>query len=157
MSTALQSVEKRHLSQLDADVQGFVTMRVAGQMVGISVLVVQDVLRKLEMARVPLAQKEIAGIINLRGRIITVIDMRRRLGLAVAEEGAGCMHCVVEHREEMFSLMVDSVGDVLNIPLSRIDKSPANLEEQWKQVAAGVCRLDGELLVVLDVQALLTI
>lgn len=157
MSTALQPAMPRAMSPLDGDVQGFVTMRVSGQLIGISVLVVQDVLRKLQMARVPLAPKEVAGIINLRGRIITVIDMRQRLGIAAAQEEASCMHCVVEHREEMFSLMVDHVGDVLNIPLSRIDKSPANLGEQWKQVSAGVCRLDGELLVILDVQALLTI
>ncbi len=157
MSTALQNVSSRALAHLDGDVQGFVSMRVGGQLIGISVLVVQDVLRRLQMARVPLAPREVAGVINLRGRIITVIDMRQRLNLGGLEEGAECMHCVVEHKDELFSLMVDSVGDVLNIPLSRIDKSPANLEEQWKQVAAGVYKLDGELLVVLDVQALLTI
>ena len=73
MSTALQPAMPRAMSPLDGDVQGFVTMRVSGQLIGISVLVVQDVLRKLQMARVPLAPKEVAGIINLRGRIITVI------------------------------------------------------------------------------------
>ncbi len=157
MSTALQAVLSRGLGAIDGDVQGFVTMRVNGQLIGISVLVVQDVLRRLAMAKVPLAPREVAGIINLRGRIITVIDMRARLRLPEAQKDDPCMHCVVEHKEELFSLMVDSVGDVLNIPLSRIDKSPANLEEQWKQVAAGVYKLDGELLVILDVQALLTI
>lgn len=159
MSTALQvAADTHHLSQIDGGTeQGFVTMYVGEQMIGISVLVVQDVLRKMEMARVPLAPQEIAGIINLRGRIITVIDMRRRLQLEATDENADCMHCVVEHKEELFSLKVDSVGEVLNIPLTRIDKPPANLEEQWKAVSAGVCQLDGELLVILDVQALLTI
>jgi len=157
MSRALQTVVSHDLAHAEGEVQGFVTMRVGEQFIGISVLVVQDVLRKLEMARVPLAPSEVAGVINLRGRIITVIGMRQRLHLPPMEPEAECMHCVVEHKEEMFSLMVDSVGDVLNIPLSRIDKSPANLEERWKQVAAGVYKLDGELLVILDVQALLTI
>lgn len=157
MSTALQPVSLRQMAMIDSENQGFVTMRVGNQMIGISVLVVQDVLRKLAMARVPLAPTEVAGVINLRGRIITVIDMRRRLGLSEAPPEVESMHCVVEHKDELFSLFVDSVGDVLNIPLSRIDKSPANLEERWKTVSAGVCQLDGELLVILDVQALLTI
>jgi purine-binding chemotaxis protein CheW len=135
----------------------FVTMRVNRQMVGIPVIVVQDVLKRMTVARVPLAPREVAGVINLRGRIVTVLDMRRRLALPPAAEGAECMHCVVEHQDELFSLMVDSIGDVLNLPASRIDRSPPNLEEHWRSVAAGVCRLDGELLVVLDVQALLTI
>lgn len=157
MSTALQPVNTRQVSLLDGEHQGFVTLRIAGQMIGISVLAVQDVLRRMAIARVPLSPSEIAGVINLRGRIITVIDMHRRLGLTPASEMQECMHCVVEHRDEMFSLMVDSVGDVLNIPINKIDKSPSNLEGRWKDVSAGVCQLEGELLVILDIQALLTI
>ncbi len=156
MSTSLQTVSHHHLTMNDADQEGFVTMRVGGQLIGISVLVVQDVLRNLEIARVPLAPYEVAGLINLRGRIVTVIDMRRRLSLDGYEDEQ-CMHCVVEYKDELFSLKVDSVGEVLNIPLQRIDKSPANMENTWRDVSAGVCQLDGELLVILDVQALLTI
>ena len=63
---------------------------------------------------------------------------------------------VVEYNEELFSLMVDSVGDVLNLPLTQIEKAPANLDPLWKEIAGGVSRLDSELLVLLDIQSILT-
>lgn len=157
MSAAVHSVSERPSVPMEGKLEGFVTLSIAGQMIGISVLAVQDVLRSMAVARVPLAQTEIAGVINLRGRIITVIDMRRRLGLPEADKEKKGMHCVVEYRDEVFSLMVDSVGEVLNIPPGRIEKSPANLEDRWREVSAGVCRVGDNLLVILDIQALLTI
>lgn len=138
------------------ETKGFVTMRVDRQLLGISVLRVQDVLRRMEVARVPLAPVEVAGLMNLRGRIVTVIDVRRRLGLPPFEEEFSPMHAVVEFENEHFSLMVDSVGEVMNIPVKTVERTPANLESRWREVAAGVCRLDKELLVILDIQSLLT-
>jgi purine-binding chemotaxis protein CheW len=136
--------------------QSFVTMRVAGQLFGASVMMVQDVLRAQMIASIPLAPREIAGSLNLRGRIVTVIDLRARLGLPPVEDPKSVMHAVVEHHEELCSLMVDSVGDVLNLPLAQIEKAPANLEPLWKEIAAGVHRLENELLILLDIQSILT-
>ncbi len=156
MTTSLTVADNHDIVHMDSEKEGFVTMRVCNQLIGISVLVVQDVLRKVEIAHVPLAPHEVAGSMNLRGRIVTVIDMRARLGLEAASPNEKTMHAVVEYRDELYSLMVDSVGDVLNLPVNHIEKSPANLAGNWKDVAAGVYRLEKELLVILDVQALLT-
>lgn len=136
--------------------QSFVTMRVAGQLFGASVMMVQDVLRIQQIAPIPLAPREIAGSLNLRGRIVTVIDMRQRLGLPPLEDPRTVMHVVVQYNEELCSLMVDCVGDVLNLSLAQIEKSPANLEPLWREISAGVHRLDSELLVLLDIQSILT-
>jgi purine-binding chemotaxis protein CheW len=136
--------------------QSFVTMRVSGQLFGASVMVVQDVLRAQTIAPVPLAPREVSGSLNLRGRIVTVVDMRARLGLDPFPDPHSVMHIVVEYQDELYSLMVDAVGDVLNLPMIQIEKAPANLEPLWKDVAGGICRLDSELLVLLDIQSILT-
>ncbi len=155
MSNALQAKPKGSSVSVGQNTQGFVTMRVGNQLVGIAVLLVRDVLRHMQIAPVPLSQREVAGLMNLRGRIVTVIDMRKRLNLPPRVEGDGEMHAVVEYKDEAYSLQVDSVGDVVNLPVSRIERTPANLDGCWKEVAAGVFQLEEELLVVLDVQALL--
>lgn len=153
------SAEKKpdlsNVSQVTAT-KGFVTVRVCDQLFGISVLTVQDVLRDQIIAPIPLAPYEIAGALNLRGRIVTVVDMRVRLGLSPREDTNSVMHVVVEYKDELFSLMVDAVGDVLNLPVKQIEKCPVNLERNWKDMAQGVSKLDKELLVILDVQAILT-
>lgn len=141
----------------DAD-EGYIVMRVGGEWIGIPVLLVRDVLRGgVPIAEVALAPPEIAGLMNLRGRIVTVLDMRVRLGLPPAPPGAPRIHAVVEHKGEPYSLMVDAVGEVLNLPAQRIEPAPANLDQGWRAVAAGVSRLGKELLIILDVQALLTL
>ena len=159
MSNALQTVSLSSgalASRVSTQAQSFVTMRVANQLFGASVMMVQDVLRAQRIAPIPLSAKEVAGSLNLRGRIITVIDMRQRLGLPPIENPQSAMHVVVEYNDELCSLMVDCVGDVLNLPMDQIEKTPANLETLWKDIAAGVFGLDSELIVLLDIQSILT-
>ena len=143
------------LSSVAAEKQSFVTMRVNGQLFGASVMVVQDVVRAQKIARIPLAPFMIEGSLNLRGRIVTVINMYHRLGLNSANKPAKQMHVVIEYRDELFSLMVDSVGDVLSVPMGQIDKVPVNLHASWREMAAGVYRLETELLVLFDIAALM--
>ncbi len=133
----------------------FVTMEVDGQLFGIPVLTVQDILRPLPVTSIPLAQKEIVGSINLRGRIVTVVDMRRRMSLPPLEEGTGCMHVVADHKDEQYSFVVDSVGEVLSLAMDDFEQNPANLPENWQNVSLGVYRLEKRLLVVLDIESLL--
>lgn len=135
----------------------FVSMTVAGQLFGIPVLTVQDVLGEQRITRVPLALTEVAGTLNLRGRIVTAIDMRRRLGLPPrAAESAG-MNVVVDRGGELYSLIVDSVGEVLSLPADLYERNPSTLEAAWREVSVGVYRLQNELMVVLDVAKLLDI
>jgi purine-binding chemotaxis protein CheW len=137
--------------------QQFVTAVVGGQLCGIPVLKVQDVIRTQRITRIPLAPAEIAGSLNLRGRIVTAIDMRVRLGLPRATGAKRDMSIVVEHHGELYSLMVDSVGEVLNLSPSAFERTPATIDTLWRGVSEGVYRLDKGLLVVLDVEALLKI
>ncbi len=157
MSTALKVVEG---SGTAATREGeFVTMRVAGQLFGIDVMSVQDVLRGLKVTRIPLAPKQVAGSLNLRGRIVTAINVRECLdlgsytGTPIPKERI--MSVVVEHRNEFFSLIVDAIGEVINLPLAQIEKSPANLSGRWRDVASGVYKMEGELLVLIDIDKLL--
>ena len=133
----------------------FVTMRLDGQLFGISVMAVQDVLRKLTVSPVPLSPSVISGSLNIRGRIVTALDMRKRLSMAESETPETTMYVVVEYNTELYALMVDSVGDVLNLPLAQFEKPPANLDPSWSGVASGVFKLDNELLVVLDVASVI--
>ncbi len=143
-------------SVLVTEQQGYVTMRVENQLIGVPVTLVHDVLRRMTVTDVPLSPPEVAGLMNLRGRIVTVIDVRVRLGLPPQSPPGAAMHAVVEHKGESYSLMVDSVGEVVNLRSAEIEKTPVNLEGRWKEIASGVCRMKDELLVILNIQYLLT-
>jgi purine-binding chemotaxis protein CheW len=133
----------------------YVTMSIADQLFGIPVLKVQDVLGPQRITRIPLSAPEVAGALNLRGRIVTAIDVRRRLALpARAADNAG-MSVVVDHKGELYSLIVDSVGEVMSLPTEAYERNPSTLDPRWREVSAGIYRLQGKLLVVLEVSHLL--
>jgi len=132
----------------------YLTVMIADQKFGIPVLQIQDVLREQKVTRIPLASPEVAGSLNLRGRIVTAIDVRKRLNVPVAP-GSRSMSVVVEHNQELYSLIIDKVGDVLSLENGRIEKNPGTLSAQWKDISSGVCQLEKELLVIMDVARLL--
>lgn len=149
-----------HAQGAQSDAQGssdFVTMMVADQLFGIPVLSVQDVLGPQRITRIPLAPPEVAGALNLRGRIVTAIDVRRRLGLPARETNVSSMSIVVDKGGELYSLAVDNVGEVLSLPGDAYERTPPTLDAHWREVAAGIYRLEGRLMVVLDVARLLDI
>ena len=133
----------------------FVTFIVGNQLCGIPVLKVQDVLGPQRITRVPLAPSEVAGSLNLRGRIVTAVDLRLRMGLEARPEEDRGMSVVVEHKGELYSLVVDSVGEVLNLPADSFETNPATLDTVWRQFSEGVYRLKEGLLVVLNGDSLL--
>ncbi len=189
----------------------FVTFNIADQLFGIPVLIVQDILLPENIASIPLAPPEVRGSINLRGRIVTVVDVRVRLGLerrdiasaksaaqleqrivdeaaeaeakiveaggqpksdeenaAAAEERAHeaieaakrkrrehMMAVTVEHNNDLYTLLVDSVGDVIPLSKKSYEGNPSTLDPLWREFASGVYRLDHQLMVVLDVDRLL--
>ena len=133
----------------------FVTMTIADQLFGIPVLQVQDVLGNQKITRIPLAPPEVAGSLNLRGRIVTAIDVRMRLGLSKRDAGKSVMSIVVDHRGELYSLMVDNVGEVLSLSADKYERNPATMNPRWRELSNGIYRLDQTLLVVLDVAKLL--
>jgi len=133
----------------------FLTIYVAGQIFGIPVLQVQDVLGPQAITRVPLAPPAAAGALNLRGRIVTALDMRACLDLPRADKSARTMSVVIENKNELFSFIIDKVGDVLNLDDNDFEKNPSTLDPRWREVCGGIYRLKNELLVVLDVPKLL--
>ncbi|MEI6984702.1 MAG: chemotaxis protein CheW [Rhodospirillaceae bacterium] len=135
--------------------QDFVTMTIANQLFGILVLQVQDVLGHQRITRIPLAPPEVAGSLNLRGRIVTAIDVRLRLGLPARPKDKPEMSIVVDLRGELYSLMVDSVGEVLSLSSDDFERNPATLDQRWRDVSTGIYRLNNQLMVVLDVSRLL--
>jgi purine-binding chemotaxis protein CheW len=133
----------------------YVTMSIGGQLFGIPVLKVQDVLGTQTITRVPLAPVEVAGSLNLRGRIVTAVDVRLRLGLAKRENEKTAMSVVVEHDGELYSLLVDSVGEVLSLETRDYQRNPPTLNPRLREFSDGIYRLNDSLLVVLSVSSLL--
>lgn len=132
----------------------YLTFFLAGQMFGLSVLQVNDVLGPQKITRAPLSPAAVAGVMNLRGRIVTAIEMRRCLNLPPRETGAG-MSIVIEHGGELFNLIIDSVGEVLPLDPARLEKVPATLDANWRAVAANIYKTERDLLVLLDIGQLL--
>src|SRR4051812_426484 len=135
------------------DTEAFVTFTVAGQLFGVPVTQVQDILTPDAIAPVPGGPAEVRGLINLRGRIVTVIDMRTRLALPRGEEKTG-MCVTVEAGGEPYTLFVDSVGDVIKLPRALREANPATLDAVWREVADAVYRTDQGLLVALHIDRL---
>ena len=138
-----------------AKLSDYVTFSAAGQMFGLPIECVQDVFKPARITRVPLAGPEIAGVLNLRGRIVTAVELRIRLGLGAREGGNGPMAIGIESQGESFGLLVDAVGEVLNLAEGEREANPVNLDRRLGRVSAGVYRLDGELLVILDIDRVL--
>ena len=126
----------------------YVTFTTAGQLFGLPIEHVQDVFALTNVTRVPLAGREIAGVLNLRGRIVTVIDLASRLVL----ESLSDAHMVIgiERGPESFGILVDDVGEVLSLPDRDREPKPANLDPTLNAMATGVFRLDERILVALD-------
>lgn len=133
----------------------YVTATVGGQLCGLPVMQVQDVLGPQQITPIPLANTEIAGSLNLRGRIVTAIDLRMRLGMVARDTDDKGMSVVVEHQNELYSLMVDNVGEVLKLSGNQIERNPPTLDALWRRFSEGVFRLETGLLVIFDVNNLL--
>ena len=141
----------------DRNLHEYVTALIGGQLFGLPILRVQDVFAPERLTRVPLAPAEIAGVLNLRGRIVTLIDMRSRLGLGVRENSAPAMAIGVESRGESYGLLIDSIGEVLKLDDMACEPNPSNLDPRLASVSTGIYRLDGQLLMILDVDRVLDI
>jgi purine-binding chemotaxis protein CheW len=145
------------VSTLEGAVTEYVTTMIGDQLFGLPIARVQDVFMPERLTRVPLAPSEVAGVLNLRGRIVTAIDMRARLGLPKAGGDRPPMAVGVDLRGESYGLLIDSIGEVLKLPDDSREVNPVNLDPRMAKMSAGVHRLDGQLMVILDVDRVLEI
>jgi purine-binding chemotaxis protein CheW len=135
--------------------RAFVTLVLAGQLCGVPVLAVRDVLAGQPVARIPLAPPEVAGNLNLRGRIVTAIDLRARLRLPPRAHGQCQMSLVTELGSELYALQVDQVSEVVTLRTDSIEANPPTLPAIWAEHSLGICHVENRLMVLLDVERLL--
>ena len=135
-----------------SDSKQFCTFFINGLFFGIEVLKVQEVIRYQEMTSVPLAPSTIRGLINLRGQIVTAIDLRRRLELPPRPEGQLPMNVVVRSEDGAVSLLVDEIGDVVEIQDEAYERPPETLKGVARELVTGVYKLKDRLLLILDTE-----
>jgi len=128
----------------------FCTFKVDGLLFGVAVAGVQEVLRYQDMTGVPRAPEAVHGLINLRGQIVTALDLRCRLGMAPRAEETLPMNVIVRSRGEVVSLLVDEIGDVIDTAGLESEPAPANLPSRVQEVVRGVLPLPDGILLVLD-------
>jgi purine-binding chemotaxis protein CheW len=143
-----------------SDSLDYVTIRVGEQLLGLPISRVQDVFIANRITVVPRAPDEIVGLINLRGRIVTAICLRKRLGrpveLKLDGQGRHELTAIgIDHDGEAYALIVDAVGEVIRLDRSTLEPLPVHLDRVWAALATGIHRLADELLVVLDLDAVL--
>lgn len=134
----------------------YVTIRLGGQLLGLPIEKVQDVFIPDNFTPVPLARGQIAGVLNLRGRIVTVIDLNRILGVDAVNVSIAERPAVgVTYANESYGLLTDTVGEVVTLPNEEREANPMNLDASWADISLGTFRLERELLVILNVDALI--
>lgn len=147
------------MTELKGEAVELVTMLIGEDRLGVPVMQVRDVLKSPPVYATPLAPPEIAGSINLRGRIVTAVDMRARLNLPPRAEDADYMCVIVERAEdesqEINALIVDDIGDVLRVETSRYEATPPTVSREWARLTQGLFRQDDCLLLLLDIDAVL--
>jgi purine-binding chemotaxis protein CheW len=137
--------------------QQFCTFVLQREFFGVPVQQVQEVIRYQEMTRVPLASAVVSGLINLRGQIVTAIDLRRCLGMADRSDRRLPMNVVVRTGDGPVSLLVDDIGDVIEVSADAFEPTPPTMPRQLKDMVEGVYKLDGRLLLVLNTERALQI
>ena len=138
-----------------ADGHQYCTFFVNGHYFGVDVLKVQEIIRYQEMTRVPLAHSVVRGLINLRGQIVTAIDLRRRLEFADRTADQLPVNVVVQTDDGAVSLLVDEIGDVLHVPAAAFERPPETLRGAARELIQGAYKLHDRLLLVLDTDKVL--
>ena len=133
----------------------FVTFEIGGQLFGVPIDEVQDVFKPQRLTPVPLSHADVAGVLNLRGRIVTMIDCRQHLGMERRASDEAVMAVGVEKAGESYGLLIDSIGDVLSLEPTAFEPNPVNLDPRWRAASKGVFRLERRLLIVINIATIL--
>lgn len=148
-STPVTKVDK------DGDILQLVTFRIGEEEFGVNILTVQEIIRLLQITTVPKAQRFIEGVINLRGKVIPVVNMRKRFDKPEVEHDSHTRIVVMEFGQKIVGFLVDAVSEVLRIPTSTIEDPPPVVAGIGAEYVNGVCKQDDRLLILLDLENLL--
>ena len=146
------SEEQHEMAIAEDGTEEYLTVFIGGQLFGLNIERVHDVFLPDSITPVPLSSPEIKGVLNLRGRIVTAIDMNRRLNLPENSANSHGMAVGIEYKGESYGLIIDNVGEVLRLNANQIESNPSNLDARWRAISSGVCRLKDKLMLVLDVE-----
>lgn len=145
---------EQEAEQLNEEVSQWVTFRLDEEKYGIDVMLVREVLRESEIAPVPGAPHYVLGIINLRGNVVPVIDTRRRFGLAPKAMDEDSRIIIVELAEQWVGMVVDAVAEVMDVPVSQVEKTPDVGNDESSKFIQGVSRQEEELLILVELDRL---
>jgi len=144
-------------NEVDSTVSQWVTFRLENEKYGVNVLYVKEVLRESEIAPVPGAPDFVLGIINLRGNVVTVIDTRKRFGLALKEMDESSRIVIIEMNEQVVGMVVDSVAEVMDLDTDEVELAPNVGNDESSKYIQGVSHQDDELLILVDLEKLMDI
>lgn len=156
----MSNLEKIDLSRTTAGSldEQYLTAYIGGHIFGLPVPNLRDIFRTQQIAPIPLSPECVLGSINLRGKIVTAIDLRIQFGMEPqVSEKKSSMNVAVEYNGELYSLVVDKVGEVLSLPDGKFDPLPPTLEKKWKAYSTGVYQLNDRLLIRLNIEKVLNV
>jgi purine-binding chemotaxis protein CheW len=139
------------VSAMDTDSRQLCTFVVAGRHFGVEVSKMREVLKAQTLTRVPLAPKQVRGLINLRGQIVTAIDLRERLGMPPGNDAPASMNVIVQGEDGLVSLLVDEIGDVIDVFGKDVELPSEMVSGVARDLICGVYKLPDKLLLMLDV------
>lgn len=144
-----------HQDPAPPKMQELCTFFIGKHLFGVDILKVLEINKNQTITTVPRSEESIVGVMNLRGRIVTVIDLAEKLGLSGALRGKQSRTIIVHSREEYIGLMVDQVGDVVPVRPTNVAPPPVNMDGVLGKFTEGVLKIDGNLIGILDVEAVL--
>ncbi len=147
---------EEQLKRQDAELLQLVTFSIAEEEFGVDILKVQEIIRTMEITKVPRAPEFVEGVINLRGKVIPILDLRRRFGLVSREHDKHTRIIVIEINNMIVGFVVDSVSEVLRIPASTVEPPPPVVAGLESEYISGVGKLEDRLLILLDLDSLLS-
>ncbi len=136
------------------DPRQFCTFYIDQLLFGIEAVVVQEVIMHQQLNLVPLAPNDVLGVINLRGQIITAIDLRKRLGFEAGNAAATSVSVVAQVQEELVSFMVERIGEIVEIDLNDLEEIPGTLQGVARELLIGAYKMPEQLLLILNPQKL---
>lgn len=137
--------------------ESYCTFRVDELLFGVAVLQVQEVIRTQPTTRVPLAPSVVHGLMNLRGQIVSALDLRQRLGLSPRPDNEKVMNVVIRSSDGPVSLLVDEIGEVVEVDKTRSEPPPETLQGEHRDLILGVYKLHDELLLIVDIDRVLRV